>query len=82
MTRSDLIYSLSVLSRYCFNLNSTHIKAVICVLKYIKRILNYDIHYEDKEDLIEYIDADYAETINNRRFIDNYAFFLSEDFIS
>ena len=82
MTRSNLIYSLSVLSRYCFNSNSTHIKAVIRVLKYVKRILNYDIHYEDKEDLIEYIDADYAETIDDRRSIDDYAFFLSKDFIS
>ena len=82
MTRSDLIYSLSVLSRYCFNLNSTHIKAAIRVLRYIKRSLNYNIHYEGKEDLIEYIDADYAETINDRRSIDDYAFFLSKDFIS
>ena len=59
MTRSDLIYSLLVLSRYCFNSNSTHIKIVIRVFKYIKRTLNYD----------------------DRRFIDDYAFFLSENFI-
>ena len=82
MTRLDLIYSLSVLSRYCFNSNSTHIKAAIRVLKYIKKTLNYDIHYEDKEDLIKYIDIDYAETINDRRSINDYAFFLSEDFVS
>ena len=82
MTRSDLIYSLSVLSRYCFNSNSTHIKAAIRVLRYIKKTLNYNIHYEDKEDLIKYIDADYAEIIDDRRSIDDYAFFLSENFIS
>ena len=82
MTRSDLIYLLSVLSRYYFNSNSTHIKVIIRVLKYIKKTLNYNIHYEDKENLIKYIDADYAEIINDRRSIDNYAFFLSEDFIS
>ena len=82
MTRSDLIYSLSVLSRYCFNPNSTHIKAVIRVLRYIKRTLDYDIHYEGKEVLIKYIDADFAGTVNDRRSIDNYAFFLSEDPIS
>ena len=82
MTRSDLIYSLSVLSRYCFNLNLTHIKAVIRDLKYIKKTLNYDIHYENKKDLIKYIDVDYAETINDRRSINDYAFFLSENFIS
>ena len=81
ITRSDLIYSFSVLSRYCFNLNLTHIKATICVLKCIKRILNYDIYYENKNDLIKYIDVDYAKTINNRRFIDDYAFFLLKNFI-
>ena len=81
MTRLNLIYSLSVLSRYYFNSNSTHIKAIIRVLKYIKKILNYDIYYKNKKDLIKYIDADYTETINDRRFIDDYAFFLSEDFI-
>ena len=82
MIRSDLIYSLLVLSRYCFNSNSTHIKAAIRVLRYIKRTLNYDIHYEDKKGLVEYIDADYAETIDGRRSIDDYAFFLSKDPIS
>ena len=79
MTRLNLIYSLSVLSRYCFDLNSTHFKAVICVFKYIKKTLNYDIHYENKENLIKYIAVDYTEAINDRRSIDDYAFFLSEN---
>ena len=82
MTRSNLIYFLSVLSRYCFNSNSTHVKAIIRVLRYIKETLDYDIHYEDKENLIKYIDVDFAEAVNDRRFINDYAFFLSEDLIS
>ena len=81
MTRSDLIYFFSVFSRYCFNSNSTHVKIIIRVLKYIKKTLDYNIHYENKKNLIEYIDADFAETVNNRCFIDNYAFFLSKNFI-
>ena len=80
--RSNLIYSLLVLSRYYFNLSSMHIKAAIRILRYIKKTLNYNIHYEDKEDLIKYIDVDYAEVIINRCSIDDYAFFLSENFIS
>ena len=82
MTRSNLIYSFSILSRYCFNSNSMHIKAVIRVFKYIKKTFNYDIHYENKENLIKYIDVDFAKTMNDRCFIDDYAFFLSKDFIS
>ena len=82
MTRSNLTYSLSVFSRYCFNSNSTHVKAVICVFKYIKETLDYDIHYENKKNLIRYIDADFVEVMDDRRFIDNYAFFLLKGFIS
>ena len=82
MIRSNLIYSLSILSRYCFNSNSTHVKAIIRVFKYIKETLDYNIHYENKENLIKYIDVDFAETMNDCRFIDNYAFFLSKSFIS
>ena len=81
MTRSDLIYSFSILSRYCFNSNLTHVKTIIRVFKYIKKTLDYDIHYEDKKNLIKYIDIDFAEIVNDRRFIDDYAFFLSENFI-
>ena len=75
MTRSDLIYSLSILSRYYFNLNSTHVKTIIRILKYIKETFNYDIHYKNKENLIKYIDVDFAETMNDRCFINDYAFF-------
>ena len=80
--RSDLIYLFSILSCYCFNLNLTHVKAIIRIFKYIKETLDYDIYYESKENLIKYIDVDFAKIINNRRFIDNYAFFLSKDLIS
>ena len=80
--RLNLIYSLSILSRYCFNSNSTHVKIIIYVLKYIKETLNYDIHYEDKKNLMKYIDADFAKAMNNHRFINNYAFFLSKNLFS
>ena len=82
MIQSNLIYSFSVLSCYCFNLNSTHVKTIIRVLKYIKKTLDYDIHYENKEDLIKYIDVNFAEIMNDRCFIDDYAFFLLKNFIS
>ena len=75
MTQSNLIYFFSILSRYCFNLNSTHVKTVIRVFKYIKKTLDYDIYYKDKNNLIKYIDVDFAKTMNDRRFIDDYAFF-------
>ena len=82
MTQSNLIYSFLILLRYCFNPNLTHVKTIIYVLKYIKKTFNYNIHYENKKNLIKYIDVDFAKIMNDHRFIDNYAFFLSKDLIS
>ena len=82
MTQSDLIYSFLVSSRYCFNLYLTHVNAIIRVFKYIKKMFDYDIYYKSKEDLIKYINIDFAETVNYRRFLNNYVFFLSKNLIS
>ena len=81
-TRLNLIYSLWILLHYCINLNLTHVKAVIRVFKYIKKILNYDVYYENKKNLIKYIDVDFAEVMNNYCFINDYTFFLSKNLIS
>ncbi len=66
MIRSDLKFALSMLSRYCFNSNSTHIYAITRVLKYVKETLHYDIHYEENKSLIDYINADFAKAIDDR----------------
>ena len=55
--RFDLKFALSILFRYCFNSNSIYVKTVIKLLRYVKRILHYNIHYEDKTNLINYIDV-------------------------
>jgi len=65
ITRLDLGFALSMLLYYYFNSNSTYIYATICVLKYVKEILYYDIYYEENKNLINYIDVDFAKTIDN-----------------
>ncbi len=77
MTRPDLGYALSVLSRYCSNPDSTHIRAATRVLRYVKGTLHYGIHYEGKESLIGYTDADFAGAIDGRRSTGGYIYFLS-----
>ena len=57
ITRSDLKFAFSVLFRYCFNSNSTHMKTATQLLRYVKKTLYYNIYYESKEDLINYIDV-------------------------
>ena len=46
MTRLDLRYALFVLSRYCANLDVTHIKTTIRVLRYVKETLSYSTSKE------------------------------------
>ena len=58
MTRSDLKFALSIIFRYYFNSNSTHVKAATQLLRYVKKTLHHNIYYENKEDLMNYIDAD------------------------
>ena len=57
MIRLDLKYTLFVLSRYCANSDVTHIKTTTRVLRYVKRTLLYEIHYEETTRFVSYIDA-------------------------
>jgi len=54
-----------MLSRYCFNLDSTYIYTITCILKYVKETLHYSIYYNRNKSLIDYINANFVKTINN-----------------
>ena len=82
MTRFDLKYAFSILFQYYLNLNSIYVKATIQLLRYVKEILHLNIHYKNKENLMNYIDADWIEAIVDKRLIEEYVYFLFEDFIS
>ena len=47
MIRLDLSYAFFILSRYCTNLDATHIKSAQRILRYVKETLEYEIHYEE-----------------------------------
>ena len=55
--RSNICYAITILSRYNHNLNIKHIAAVKRVIRYIKRIINYNIIYNSDSELRNYIDA-------------------------
>jgi len=65
ITRSNLRFALSILSRYCSNSNSTHIKIITRVLRYVKETLYYDIYYEKNESLINYTNVNFVKAIDN-----------------
>ena len=82
MTRLDLKFALSVLFQYYFNLNSIYVKTATRLLRYVKETLHHNIHYENKKNLMNYIDADWTDAVNDRRSIKKYIYFLFNDFIS
>ena len=58
MTRLNLKFAFSILFQYCFNLNSIHVKTATRFLRYVKETLHFNIHYKNKKNLMNYIDAD------------------------
>ena len=53
------------------NSNFIYIKIVIKIFKYVKKILDYNIHYSNNDKFFKYFDVDYIEIIDNHRFIEN-----------
>ena len=59
MTRPDLRYALSMVSRYCANPVSTHVAAVVRILRYVRGILHYGLTYTNGQPgFVGYTDAD------------------------
>ena len=82
MTCFNLKFALWILSRYCFNSDSIHVKAATKLLYYIKKTLHHNIYYKNKKDSMNYIDADWADAVDNKQSIEIYIYFLFDDFIS
>ena len=81
MIHLNLKFALSVFFQYYFNSNSIHVKAATRFLHYVKRTLHHNIHYENKESLMNYINANWTGAVNDRRLIEEYIYFLFDDFI-
>ena len=70
MTRPDIAFALSIVSRYCNNPNSTHVAAVTRILQYVKGTLDEGIVFRCEQnvlDLTEYTDAYYGSAKDDRK---------------
>ena len=78
--RSDIMYTICLLSRFCFNFDSTHMIAFQRLFKYIQSTFRYGIEYAHGEkNFHEFIDADWAENVENCRSISEYVFFIVDE---
>ena len=83
MTRSDLSYALSIISRYCSNSNFTHVATLLRIFRYVQDTLNHDIEYEFEQNFFhDYSDANWVNSIDDRKFHENFIFFFADDSVS
>ena len=81
-TRSDIVYAVSLVSRYLVNSIQTHWNAVIRIFRYLRDTMHYELVYKGSlQALIEYIDFDWTND-STRRSISDYLFNVDNDVIS
>src|SRR5437762_13497656 len=85
-THSDIIFTIFKLSKYNFNPTTTHFKADLYILHYLKAIYNYYIIYKKSInvfilDVIDYSDSDFANDENDRKSYTNYIFLINDDIV-
>ena len=82
-TRSDIAYVVSIVNRYIFNSNKLHWKVVKRIFWYFRHFLNLRFIFIDVFQLLkDYIDVNWTNNHDIRRFIFDYIFNLKNAIIS
>ncbi|KAI4338646.1 hypothetical protein MLD38_023679 [Melastoma candidum] len=83
-TRTDIVHSVSLLSRFMSNPSRTHFTATKRVLHYLKGIQNVGLKYtkDQKDDLVGYVDSDWARSLDDHRSTSGYLFCIGTKPIS
>ncbi|CAK1600987.1 unnamed protein product [Parnassius mnemosyne] len=78
-SRPDIMYGVSLVSRYLNCYDQTHWNVVKKILRYLKRTKDYGLCYlPSKSNLEAYSDADYAKDTSTRRSLTGYVFMKNE----
>ncbi|KAG8488558.1 hypothetical protein CXB51_016286 [Gossypium anomalum] len=80
-TRPDIMYAVSLLSRFMHCCDVVHFKAAKRILRYVKGILNYGVNFEKVKELklIRYSDSDWAGSIDDMKSTSRYFFTLGSE---
>ncbi|XP_048498244.1 uncharacterized mitochondrial protein AtMg00810-like [Beta vulgaris subsp. vulgaris] len=84
LSRPDIAYVVSAISRFMQKPMKRHLEAVRRILRYVKGTIYYGILYRnDKEfEVVGYCDADYAGDLDTRRSTTGYVFNLGSGAVS
>ncbi len=82
-TRSNIAYSISMISRYVFNLIQTHWQAVKRIFRYLRKTYQMKLMFREALKFLKnYTNSNWAENQDIRRSISEYAFNVNSDVIS
>lgn len=78
-TRPDLMFAVSLVSRFMSSPTQLHLAAVKRIMRYLKGTLEYGIWYKrgEESELIAYTDSDYAGDIDDCKSTLGYVFLMS-----
>lgn len=78
-TRHDLMYGVSVISRYMDIPTKMHLNAAKRILRYVKGTIDYRVLYNSQRgsDFVGFIDSDYAGDIDDRKSTSGHVFMLN-----
>lgn len=76
ISRPDILFAVSLLSRFMSSPKQSHMAAAKHVLRYLKGTQNYEILYEAKGEgrLLGYTDRDWAGSLDDTRSTSGYLF--------
>nr|DAD43143.1 TPA_asm: hypothetical protein HUJ06_001373 [Nelumbo nucifera] len=83
-TRPELMFVVSLISRYMGQPIELHLQAAKKVLRYLKGITNLGIFYKKggNDKLVAFTDGDYADDLEDRKSTSGYVFMLSSRAVS
>ncbi|XP_058761096.1 secreted RxLR effector protein 161-like [Vicia villosa] len=79
-TRPDVMYAISLISRYMFMPTELHFAAAKRILRYLKGTIEYGLFYRrgGNRELVGFTDSDYAGCVEDRKSTSGYTFILSD----
>ena len=83
-TRPDVMFVVSLISRYMEHPTKIHLQTAKKILRYLKGTVDYGVFYKKggNEDLVAYTDSDYAGDLDDRKSTSGYVFLLSSGAVS
>lgn len=83
-TRPDIMFAVSLISRFMSNPKAIHYQAAKQILRYLKGTLDYGLLYKRKEifSVIGFTNSDYVRDLEDRKSTSGFVFFLNDSVIA